>query len=165
MALALRRATSKPAGYAILGPTSTWLYRRLAMGLLVEEEFEVDLVDLAVSLGLGEGMGKQSPMARAIQRLIRFGAAEAHCQRLLVRRALAPSDDGSTVSPESVFVSSPPALDGLVVTSVASGLHRGRRAALSPSVQTQSFADSPRNRAEPNVIFGTTPVEQNLQEP
>jgi hypothetical protein len=73
----------------ILGPTSTWLYRRLAMGLLVEVEFEVDLVDLAVSLGLGEGMGKQSPIARAIERLIRFGAAEAHGQRLLVRRALA----------------------------------------------------------------------------
>lgn len=42
----------------ILGPTATWAYRRI--GSLAEmhpEGAEVDLADLALSLGLGEGMG------------------------------------------------------------------------------------------------------------
>src|SRR5438874_9160637 len=38
----------------VLGPTATWLYRRLAIPLLTQSDYEVDLVDLAVSLGLGE---------------------------------------------------------------------------------------------------------------
>ena len=73
-----------------LGPTTTWLYRRLAMPLLVEDELEIDLVDLAVSLGLGEGLGRNAPLIKSLGRLVSFGAADWGGTRLLVRRALAP---------------------------------------------------------------------------
>jgi hypothetical protein len=74
----------------VLGPTATWLYRRLAMPLLSEREWQVDPVDLAVSLGLGEAVGRNAPISRAIGRLVRFHVAEWRGNRLLVRRALAP---------------------------------------------------------------------------
>lgn len=74
----------------VLGPTTTWLYRRLATPLLETDEFTVDVVDLAVSLGVGEGLGRNSPICRSIGRLVSFGAAEFRGDRLYVRRALAP---------------------------------------------------------------------------
>lgn len=74
----------------VLGPTTTWLYRRLAMPLLAVGEFEVDVTDLSVSLGLGEGLGRNSPVMRSFGRLVKFGAADWGGTRLLVRRALAP---------------------------------------------------------------------------
>jgi hypothetical protein len=75
----------------ILGPTATLLYRRL--GTWVEfnaEGLNVDMTDLSVSLGLGEGLGQTGKLARAIGRLTRFGAAEWRADQLAVRRALAP---------------------------------------------------------------------------
>ncbi len=50
----------------------------------------VDLVDVAVSLGIGEGTGRNSVLARALGRLVRFGVAEWRGDVLAVRRALAP---------------------------------------------------------------------------
>ena len=77
----------------VLGPTSTFAYRRLgliAAATPAGSEAPVDLVDLAVSLGLGEGTGRNSLMARALRRLVQFGAAEWRGDALAVRRALAP---------------------------------------------------------------------------
>jgi hypothetical protein len=75
----------------ILGPTSTWLYRRLGSWA----EFNpngvcVDLQDLAISIGLGTGIGRQSALVRSLDRLTRFGAARWAGSDLQVRRALAP---------------------------------------------------------------------------
>ncbi|HET7486556.1 MAG TPA: hypothetical protein VFJ85_01410 [Acidimicrobiales bacterium] len=77
----------------VLGPTSTFAYRRL--GLLAAATapgaaVPVDLVDLAVGLGLGTGTGRNSLLSRALHRLTRFGAAEWRGDALAVRRALAP---------------------------------------------------------------------------
>jgi len=75
----------------ILGPTATWLYRRL--GSWVEHNpdgLQVDLTDLSVSLGLGEGLSRNSLIGRALGRLAHFGAAEWRGHQLAVRRALAP---------------------------------------------------------------------------
>jgi len=75
----------------ILGPTATWAYRRI--GSLAEvhpEGAEVDLADLALSLGLGEGMGKNSLMARALARLVNFEVARWEGEVLVVRRRLPP---------------------------------------------------------------------------
>lgn len=75
----------------VLGPTATWIYRRL--GSWVEhatEPIEVDLTDLSVSLGLGEGLGRNSLLARSLGRLARFGAVAWQKDELAVRRALAP---------------------------------------------------------------------------
>jgi len=75
----------------VLGPTATWLYRRLGNLVLVHDDgYDVDLVDLAVSLGLGEGLGRHAPLVRALERLERFGAMDVTESALLVRRALAP---------------------------------------------------------------------------
>lgn len=74
----------------VLGPTSTWLYRRLAVPLLGVDEYLVDLVDLSVSLGLGEGIGRHSRLMRSLGRLMAFDAARWSGDALLVRRALAP---------------------------------------------------------------------------
>ena len=75
----------------VLGPTATWLYRRL--GALANEEpagSPVDLVDLSVSLGLGEGLGRNSHLAKALSRLARFGIVRWEGEAVAVRRQLAP---------------------------------------------------------------------------
>ncbi len=75
----------------VLGPTATWAYRRL--GSLAEvhpDGANVDLVDLALSLGLGEGLGKNSLLWRALARLVTFGVARWEGDVLAVRRRVAP---------------------------------------------------------------------------
>ena len=76
----------------ILGPTATWLVRRLVAGL--EEApagYELDLAVTAGELGLGHRAGQHSPFIRSIQRCCHFGAAEiADDQTLRVRRKLPP---------------------------------------------------------------------------
>lgn len=75
----------------VLGPTATWLYRRLGSLVLMHDGgCRVDLVDLATSLGLGEGLGRHSPLVRAVSRLVRFEVIRVSGSVLLVRRALAP---------------------------------------------------------------------------
>lgn len=57
----------------ILGPTATWLCRRLASGLdPAGEPLEVVVEDLAHSLGVGGRYGRNSPFGRALGRCINF---------------------------------------------------------------------------------------------
>ena len=76
----------------VLGPTATWLMRRLAAGL--EEApagFELDLAGTASELGIGNRGGQTSPFVRSLQRCCRFGAAElVDDATLRVRRKLPP---------------------------------------------------------------------------
>jgi hypothetical protein len=75
----------------VLGPTSTFLYRRLGTWAALEPEgFTVDLVDLSLSVGIGSGLGRNSPFARSLGRLASFHVAEWQDQELAVRRALPP---------------------------------------------------------------------------
>jgi hypothetical protein len=76
----------------ILGPSATWLLRRLAAGLEAHPTgFELDLAATAVELGLGHKSGKHAPFVRCIERCCRFGAAEVHDGATLrVRRKLPP---------------------------------------------------------------------------
>jgi hypothetical protein len=63
----------------IIGPSTTWLLRRLSYGLEVHPGgFDLNLGDTARSLGLGERMGKNSPFRRALQRLCTFELARSH---------------------------------------------------------------------------------------
>jgi hypothetical protein len=75
----------------ILGPSATWLIRRLA-GSLDErpDGFALDPGEWAVELGIGMRGGKHSPFWRSIDRACRFGAARRHGEVLAVRRRLAP---------------------------------------------------------------------------
>lgn len=76
----------------VLGPTATWLMRRLVAQL--EESpagFELDLATTATELGLGYRSGQQSPFLRSIGRCCHFGAAAlVDSTTLRVRRKLPP---------------------------------------------------------------------------
>jgi hypothetical protein len=76
----------------LLGPTATWLLRRLVSGLEQEPAgFELDLGLTAWELGLGNRSGQHSPFIRSIHRCCRFGAAElSDATTLRVRRKLPP---------------------------------------------------------------------------
>lgn len=75
----------------IMGPTTTWLYRRLGSWAEFNKDgVTVDTVDLSTSMGLGESLARNAGIARAIGRLIRFEAARWQADELHVRTALAP---------------------------------------------------------------------------
>jgi hypothetical protein len=76
----------------ILGPSTTWLLRRLVNGLDVHPEgYELPLADTARSLGLGDKGGRHSPFVRALTRLVQFDLAQPQGPRLLaVRRRVPP---------------------------------------------------------------------------
>ncbi|MBV8461927.1 MAG: hypothetical protein JO368_01435 [Acidimicrobiales bacterium] len=60
----------------VLGPSATWLLRRVSYGLEVHEDgFDLHLAECARSLGLGSRLGKNSPFLRAVQRLCVFEVA------------------------------------------------------------------------------------------
>jgi hypothetical protein len=77
---------------SVLGPTATWLVRRLADGLEVEPAgFELDVDHTARSLGLGGKGGKHSPFMRSVERICQYGAAQQIApEALRVRRRLPP---------------------------------------------------------------------------
>lgn len=61
----------------ILGPTATWLLRRLGAGLDEHPDgYEIDLPDTARSLGIAYSAHPANPFTRALQRCIMFGLAK-----------------------------------------------------------------------------------------
>lgn len=73
----------------VLGPTATWLYRRLGSWAAAEPDgCEVDLRQVSQDLGLGNGLGRNSLLVKALGRLERFGVAQVHGDYMRVRRAL-----------------------------------------------------------------------------
>jgi hypothetical protein len=74
----------------VLGPTATLAYRRLS-SLVANGVREVDLVDLSAGLGVGlRRPGRNSTLARALGRLVIFGAARPDGDALAVRAGLPP---------------------------------------------------------------------------
>src|SRR3954453_17123164 len=75
----------------ILGPSTTWLLRRVAAGLEASPaRFDLSLADTARALGLG-GEGRNSPFLRALGRCCQFELAlPAQDGVLAVRRKLPP---------------------------------------------------------------------------
>ena len=73
----------------VLGPTATWLYRRLGSWVIAYPDgLELETTALAESLGLGRSIGHGCKLDKALQRLVRFGTAkwvggELHVRRLL----------------------------------------------------------------------------------
>jgi hypothetical protein len=78
----------------VLGPSTTWLLRRVAAELdLTPEGFEIDLDETARSLGLGttERQSRHSPFMRTLRRSIDFDMAQLRSESTLaVRRKLPP---------------------------------------------------------------------------
>lgn len=77
---------------SIIGPSATWLMRRIAAGFDASPDgFELPLGDTARALGLGDRAGRHSPLLRTVNRLILFDLAHASGpSELTVRRKLAP---------------------------------------------------------------------------
>ncbi len=75
----------------VLGPTTTWLVRRMITGLAeYPGGYELDLEETAGSLGLTFTPGAANPFARSVNRLLMFGAAQPVSGGLAVRRKLPP---------------------------------------------------------------------------
>jgi len=73
----------------VLGPTATLLYRRLGTWAEAQPEgSEVDLVDLSLSLGLGESLAPDGLLPQALGRLGRYDIIRCDRDSLAVRRAL-----------------------------------------------------------------------------
>jgi hypothetical protein len=74
----------------LLGPSTTWLLRRLAAGFEYSPEgFDLDLGETARSLGLGDRSGRHSPFVRSINRTVQFDLAlVSGPDELSVRRRL-----------------------------------------------------------------------------
>lgn len=75
----------------VMGPTATWLYRRL--GSWVEYNpagLTVNLQQVSESIGLGEALGRHSKIAKALGRLARYQAVRWGGDELQVRTALPP---------------------------------------------------------------------------
>lgn len=72
---------------AVLGPTATWLLRRLAAGLEAQPDgYELDLTATAKTMGLSYSVGRSSPFAKALDRCTMFGLAHQTSDGLAVRR-------------------------------------------------------------------------------
>ena len=63
----------------ILGPTATWLARRLVSGLhhcTDNNGYTCDMVDIARALGVSYTHGRHNPFARALHRCVMFGVSQ-----------------------------------------------------------------------------------------
>lgn len=80
----------------ILGPSTVWFLRHCATQLeLHPDGVDLSLPHVAAVLGLGHRGGRNSPMARAVTRAVRFGAARrAGTGAVDVRRRLPPLNRG-----------------------------------------------------------------------
>lgn len=75
----------------VLGPSTTWLLRRLAHGLEASPAgYELPLAETARCLGLGGQGGRHSPFIRALSRLVQFDLAQPYGRELAVRRKVPP---------------------------------------------------------------------------
>jgi hypothetical protein len=61
----------------VLGPTATWLARRLVGGLhTAPEGYDCDVAEMARALGVSYSPGRNNPFARALQRCAMFGVSQ-----------------------------------------------------------------------------------------
>ncbi len=75
----------------VLGPTATWLLRRLVAGLeRAPDGYELDLNATAQAMGLSYTTGRASPFSKALQRCVMFGLAHPIDGGLAVRRRIPP---------------------------------------------------------------------------
>ena len=78
----------------VLGPSTTWLLRRVAAGFDQHPDgFDMSLGETAQALGLGDRGGRHSPFLRTVNRMIQFELARveaAGAGELAVRRRLPP---------------------------------------------------------------------------
>lgn len=75
----------------LLGPTSTWLLRRMAGEFDTHPDgFSLDAADCARSIGIGNRGGRNGPFHRSIERCIRFGLARREEHDIIAVRPRVP---------------------------------------------------------------------------
>lgn len=75
----------------VLGPTATWLLRRLVAGLEQSPDgYDLDLGSTAQAMGLSFTRGRSSPFGKALERCVMFGLAHPIEGGLAVRRRIPP---------------------------------------------------------------------------
>jgi hypothetical protein len=72
----------------VLGPSTTFAWQRLARQAVAVPCGNLDVADLSLSLGLGEGLGRNAMMSRTLARLVAFDVARRYGDTLAVRLAL-----------------------------------------------------------------------------
>lgn len=73
----------------VLGPSTTWLLRRLTQRLTdAPEGFDLDCVALSHELGLGGHVGRNSVFMRSVDRCCKFGMAQRSGETVFVRRRI-----------------------------------------------------------------------------
>ncbi len=71
----------------VIGPTATWIMRRLAAGFDAEPAgFSLDLEHTASTMGLSFSKGHNSPFGKALHRCVMFGLARPLSDGFAVRR-------------------------------------------------------------------------------
>jgi hypothetical protein len=71
----------------VLGPTATWLMRRLVSGFDRQPDgYDLDVAAVARSLGLSVSKGMASPFNKAVTRCVMFGLVQRRSDAWLVRR-------------------------------------------------------------------------------
>lgn len=84
---------------SVLGPSAMWLIRTLAYGFDAEPDgFNLNTLDIARTLGLGDRVGRHSPVQRAVDRLCHFELAYVRGGVTLVVRPQIPWLDEFKVS-------------------------------------------------------------------
>lgn len=82
----------------ILGPSTTWLMRRVAAAMDTSPDgFLLPVVDTARALGLGVPHGRQSPFIRSLNRGCQFRLARWDGEDLQVRRKFPPLSRGQVL--------------------------------------------------------------------
>lgn len=75
----------------VLGPTASWLLRRLIAGLEQSPDgYDLDLDTTARAMGLSFTSGRSSPFSKALERCVMFGLAHPIDGGLAVRRRIPP---------------------------------------------------------------------------
>ena len=119
----------------ILGPSTTWLLRRMATSLDESPDgFDLDLPGTAAALGLGSKGGRHSPFMRALARCCQFDLAMARPDgALAVRRKVPPLNRRQVLRlPPDLAAAHQAWLDGELQTpAVEQQRRRARRLALS----------------------------------
>jgi len=73
----------------VLGPTATWVLRRLTAGLADHEDgYRTDLGSMARAMGLSFSPSRSSPFSKALQRCTMFGLAHQTSDGFAVRRRI-----------------------------------------------------------------------------
>src|ERR1700748_3730179 len=114
----------------VLGPSTTWLLRRIDAGFDGDPEgFEMSLGETAQALGLGDRGGRHSPFLRTVNRMIQFELAQvitAGAGELAGRRRPPPLNPPPEAPPPPATAGRPRPLAGRAAQGAA------RRSAAPP---------------------------------